>query len=906
MLISAKAISHRYGKQVALNNVSLDIPAGSNVAIIGPDGVGKSTLLGLIAGAKKLQDGSLHIFDGDVREKSMRAMLQQRVAYMPQGLGKNLYPELSIRENLEFFARLYGHGKAERERRITMLTKATGLLPFLERPAGKLSGGMKQKLGLCCSLIHDPELLILDEPTTGVDPLSRKQFWALIDNIRVAQKGLTVLVATSYMEEAERFEHVIMMNDGKIIAEGSPQELKTNSGETDLESAFISFLPEESRSGHEVPDVTPRDLSNRPTAITASGLTRRFGAFTGVDNVSFDIPQGEIFGFLGSNGCGKTTTMKMLTGLLPVSEGESSLFGEKLVPGDMKNRRRIGYMSQLFSLYGELTVDQNLWLHARLFNLPNDKAKGRVAWLYERFDLQRYQHANSGDLPLGVRQRLSLAVAVIHEPEILILDEPTSGVDPVARDNFWALLIELSRKDAVTIFISTHFMNEAARCDRMSLMHAGKVLATGTPEELRLRKKSATLDEAFVSYLEDAVQESATSPAQDTSQALELPSSSGTPHTLGWLERLFSTKRMVAYAQREIMEMVRDPVRLGVAALGTSLLMLVFGYGISMDVNSLRFAVSDLDRTPDSRGYIEELASSPYFENQPKIARHADITHRLQTGDISMAMEIPSDFGKNLHSGEPSQIAAWVDGSMPFRAETIGGYLEGIHARYLHDKGLQGTSPMNIEMRYLYNQSFESINAMVPAVIGLMLVFIPAILSALSVVREKEMGSIANMYVTPVTRLEFVLGKQLPYVMFAFLSFLIMLALAVFLFQVPFKGSLIGLLVGALLYVFATTGLGLLISSFTKSQVAALFGVGILTMMPATQFSGLTKPVSTLEGSAWFIGTIYPTTYFLKTSVGAFTKGLDFVSLQTFLWPLVLFIPALLLLNVLALKKQEV
>ncbi len=903
MVVRADNLRQTYGQQTALDDVTLHIDKGVSVAVIGPDGVGKSTLLGLISGAKKIQNGELVIFDGDVRKKSVRSMLQQRAAYMPQGLGKNLYPELSIRENLEFIGRLYGHGKKERDRRIENLTRATGLLTFLDRPAGKLSGGMKQKLGLCCALIHDPELLILDEPTTGVDPLSRKQFWELIDTIRAQQKDITVIVATSYMEEANNFDIVVMMNDGKIIAAGTPDELKSKSGCEDLEKAFIAFLPEDRRSGHEIPEITVRDLSGKEIAISAKNLTRRFGNFIAVDHVNFEIPRGEIFGFLGSNGCGKTTTMKMLTGLLPVSEGESSLFGEELVSGDMSNRKRIGYMSQNFSLYGELTVDQNIQLHARLYQLPKDTVDKRIAWLYDRFDLKRYKDATSGDLPLGVRQRLSLAVAVIHEPEILILDEPTSGVDPVARDNFWALLIELSRKDEVTIFVSTHFMNEAQRCDRISLMHAGKVLVTGIPDDLRRQKGADTLDEAFVSYLEDAVQESGQQKVEENS--LVSKAAGENTREQGFFTSFFSVRRMAAYAQREIMEMMRDPVRLSVATLGTSLLMLVFGYGITMDVNSLRYAALDLDQTTDSRAYLQELEGSPYFITEKPITSDQDLNYRLRSGDISMALQIPPDFGKDLHRGANTEIAAWVDGSMPFRAETIGGYIQGIHLHFLQDHGLMPSAPLTLEMRYLYNQSFESINAMVPAVIGLLLVFIPAILSALSVVREKEMGSITNMYVTPVTRLEFVLGKQLPYILFAMVSFLIVLMMALLLFHVPIKGSVVGLIFGTFLYVSSTTGLGLMISSFTKSQVAALFGVAIATMIPAAQYSGLLQPVSTLEGAARWIGTFYPTTYFLKISVGAFTKGLDLMSLQPFLFSLFLFIPSFLLFNILLLKKQE-
>ena len=899
-LVIAEQLTHSYGRTQALDGISLSLNAGKSIAFIGPDGVGKSTLLGLIAGAKRMQKGTLTIFGGDVRKKSMQRALQQRVAYMPQGLGKNLYPDLSIRENLEFFGRLYEQDKAERNARIHHLTSATGLEPFLDRPAGKLSGGMKQKLGLCCALIHDPELLILDEPTTGIDPLSRRQFWTLIDDIRAQQKNLTVVVATSYMEEAEQFDSVIMMDDGKMIAQGTADELKQQSNMDNLEKAFIAFLPEEKRKNHIVPDEQHRDLSGQPIAIEAKGLTKRFGDFTAVDHVDFTIPTGEIYGFLGSNGCGKTTTMKMLTGLLPVSEGESSMLGETLVAGDIANRRRIGYMSQAFSLYSELTVHQNLTLHANLFGLDLDKATARLEWIYRQFDLTGYKNASSSALPLGVRQRLSLAVAVIHEPQILILDEPTSGVDPVARDNFWALLIELAHQQHVTIFISTHFMNEALRCDRVSLMHAGKVIATGTPEELQESKQAATLDEAFIAYLEEAQG----SDAQAETPKTSLPALDATSKKTA-RPRLFSMQRMVACLWREILEMRRDPIRLSIATLGMALLMLVFGFGITLDVDSLRYAVLDRDQSPESRTYIENFAGSPYFKAQPPLHGHEELLARMRDGSVSLALEIPPDFGKDFRRGAPTEIAATIDGAMPFRAETIGGYTQAIHQRFLKDHGLQPSSPLVIESRYRYNQSFESANAMVPSVMGLLLVFIPAILATLAVVREKEMGSIANLYVTPISRVEFILGKQIPYILFSMIGYGIMLLLAVFVFGVPLKGSFLGLTLGALAYIAATTGLGLLVSSFTSSQIAALFGTAILTMMPATQFSGLLRPVSTLEGGAYWIGTLYPTTYFLKTGVGAFTKGLDFMALLPFLVNLGMFAPALLILNTLTLRKQE-
>ncbi|MQU09626.1 ATP-binding cassette domain-containing protein, partial [Pseudomonas helleri] len=418
--------------------------------------------------------------------------------------GKNLYPTLSVEENLQFFARLFGHDAAERRRRIDDLTQSTGLHPFLSRPAGKLSGGMKQKLGLCCALIHDPDLLILDEPTTGVDPLARAQFWDLIDRIRAQRGAMSVIVATAYMDEAQRFDWLVAMDDGKVLDTGTPQQLLERTGSASLEEAFIHLLPEEKKRGYEPVRIPSLEAADDDIAIEAKDLTMRFGDFVAVDHVTFRIRRGEIFGFLGSNGCGKSTTMKMLTGLLPASDGKAWLFGNEVDPHDIDTRRRVGYMSQAFSLYSELSVRQNLVLHAQLFHVPEPEIPARVEEMVERFGLGQILDSLPDSIPLGMRQRLSLAVAMVHKPELLILDEPTSGVDPIARDNFWRLLIELSRRDKVTIFISTHFMNEAERCDRMSMMHAGKVLDSDVPARLVEKRGAKNLEEAFIGYLVEA------------------------------------------------------------------------------------------------------------------------------------------------------------------------------------------------------------------------------------------------------------------------------------------------------------------------------------------------------------------------------------------------------------------
>ncbi|MWV10545.1 ribosome-associated ATPase/putative transporter RbbA [Pseudomonas sp. R-28-1W-6] len=897
-------VSLRYGKTCALDTLSLEIPAQCMVGLIGPDGVGKSSLLALLAGARQMQSGQIEVLGGDMASRGHRRRTCPHIAYMPQGLGKNLYPTLSVFENLDFFGRLFGQGPAERERRIDELLRSTGLTPFRERPAGKLSGGMKQKLGLCCALIHDPDLLILDEPTTGVDPLSRNQFWELIGRIRAQRPQMSVLVATAYMEEAERFDHLVAMDGGRILATGSPQQLRERTACASLEQAFIALLPADRRKDHRALVIPPRAPGQQDIAIEARGLSMRFGDFVAVDRVDFRIERGEIFGFLGSNGCGKSTTMKMLTGLLPASEGEALLFGQPIQAKDMATRKRVGYMSQSFSLYGELTVRQNLVLHAQLFHVPAAQIAARVAEMASRFALDAVMDLLPERLPLGIRQRLSLAVAVIHKPEILILDEPTSGVDPVARDGFWQLMLDLSRQDGVTIFISTHFMNEAQRCDRISLMHAGKVLDSDTPQGLMAKRGLPTLEATFIAYLEDAVGQGQPGPAEPTPPAPALP-----PRPAQ--RQRFSLRRLFSYAHRETLELRRDPIRGGMALLGTVLLLFIIGYGISLDVEDLTFAVLDRDQTTTSQEYHLNLAGSRYFLEQPPLHDYAELERRMRSGEISLAVEIPPHFGRDLKRGDSPQIGMWIDGAMPTRAETIKGYVQGLHQDYLQalarrSAQTQAASLAELEVRYRYNPDVESRQAMVPAMIPLLLMLIPAMLTALGVVREKELGSIINLYVTPVTRLEFLLGKQLPYIGLGMLSFTLLVLLAISVFDVPLKGSPLTLLLGGLLYLGCSTALGLLMSTFTKSQIAAVFGTAIATLLPAIQFSGLIYPVSSLEGIGAFIGQLYPTSHFLVISRGVFSKALGFADLSAYFLPLLITIPVLLGLCVAFLKKQEV
>ncbi len=897
-----------FGKTRALDDVSLDIPSGAAYALIGPDGVGKSTLISLIAGSRKIQQGEVYVLGGDMAQLAHRRQVCPRIAYMPQGLGKNLYPTLSVQENLDFFGRLFGQPAAERAWRIDDLLESTGLIDFRDRPAAKLSGGMKQKLGLCCALIHDPDLLLLDEPTTGVDPLSRAQFWDLIDRIRSTRPGMTVLVATAYMEEAERFERLVAMDAGRVLAIGTAQEFYDQTGKATLEEAFVALLPEERRHGHEPVRVTPLPDGDGEIAIEARGLTKRFGDFTAVDHVDFRIRRGEIFGFLGSNGCGKTTTMKMLTGLLPRSEGEASLFGLPVGANDQETRQRVGYMSQAFSLYSELTVEQNLELHAKLFHVPADELESRVAEMADYFGLNDIMDAMPGSLPLGQRQRLSLAVAMIHRPELLILDEPTSGVDPIARDQFWQMMLDLSRNEKVTIFISTHFMNEAERCDRISLMHAGKVLVSDTPERITQSRDAQTLEQAFITYLKEAGADDEAAPPPD-----QTPESAS--KAVQWAhgeqpESYFSARRTLSYAWREALELRRDPIRATMALLGSIILMIVISFGISTDVKNLPFAVLDRDQSVASRDYILNLAGSRYFTEREPISSYQELDRRMRTGEVAVAFEFPEGFGRDMARGK-ADVGVWVDGAMPDRGETIKGYVTGIHAEWL-EHSLRGTpmeramqSPVRIELRYRYNPDVESLNAIAPAVMPMMLLLFPAMLTALSIVREKELGSIINFYVTPVKKVEFLLGKQLAYVSIAMINYVFLVLIAWLGFGIEITGSIFTLTLGALLYALSTTGIGILFATFINSQIAVIFAVAIGTVLPAISFSGLLNPVSSLDGAGKLIGTIYPASHFVTISRGVFSKGLGVAELQSSLLALCIIYPVLLGLCVLLLKKQE-
>ena len=977
--VSIQNLSHRYGKTLALDDVSLDIPKGATVGLIGPDGVGKSTLLSLMAGVKVIQDGRVEVLGGDMADKDVRRDLSHRIAFMPQGLGRNLYPTLSVYENIDFHARLFGLDGQERTRQIARLMEATRLAPFSGRAAGKLSGGMKQKLSLCCALVHSPDLLILDEPTTGVDPLSRRQFWALVDDLRREHAGMTVIVATAYIEEAQRFERLLAMDAGRLLENKPTADVLADYGTDVLEEAYVKMLPPEKQQGSGGLDITPFVPDPAaPPAMEAHELTKRFGDFTAVDHVSFTIQKGEIFGFLGSNGCGKSTTMKMLTGLLEATEGAATLLGKPIDAGGLDTKMRVGYMSQAFSLYEELSVRRNLDLHARLYQM-GAKGAAAVEEALQQFDLADVADTAPASLPLGIRQRLQLAAACLHHPEVLILDEPTSGVDPAARDMFWRHLLKLSREDKITIFVSTHFMNEAARCDRISFMHKGRVLAVGTPAELAARQNAPDLEEAFVQYLIEAEgwegverlssqeaahseneqrefgqdvdgvreQSSHTLPAEtpavgcvaqathaevasddrhselsddlqgkdkgssETQNNVREPSSHtlrDNPNTQTFKYRF---SMIWTFARREAKELLRDKIRLFFAVFGPLIIMMSVSWGISFDVRNLKFAVYDRDQTAASRELVEYFDGSRYFLQQPPIQSEAEIDTVLKSSGAILVIDIPSGFGRDLARGLKPEVGFYVDGSMPFNATNIRGYIGSLITAYTKDRiaesGLPVSlkAPAGIEPRFMYNQDFDSINAIAPGVMMLVLMMIPAMMSAVGVVREREIGSIANFYASPAAVAQYLIGKQLPYIAVGMVNFAAMMLMIIYLFGVPLKGSFAGLAIGTLLMVSASTALGLLISCFVRSQLAAIFATAIITMIPAQTYSGFIYPLSTMEGGALVIGKTFPSSWYYTVSVGSFTKGLHTADLLHEYAAIAAFAATSLILACLLLKKQE-
>jgi ABC-2 type transport system ATP-binding protein len=565
--ILVKNLNMAFGKgaarREALRNVSFEVPTGSMTALIGPDGAGKTTLLRLLAGILTPVAGEIRVLGRSLPAEALA--LQREIGYMPQRFG--LYEDLTVEENLNLFADLHNVPQTMRASHFGQLLTMTALGPFRKRRAGQLSGGMKQKLGLACTLIHPPRLLLLDEASVGVDPISRRELWSIVQQ-QVANEKVTVLLSTAYMDEAERCDHVMLLHEGEILAQGNPIQLAAQlqghafllenipteqrnlqseiaqlPGVVDtviqgdrlrivmqwpgppafpeklaaygipkpvparLEDTFVSLLFSRTQH-HPIPLPSQPDRTDSEAAVVeVKNLYRYFGGFAAVKNVNFSVRRGEIFGLLGANGAGKSTTFRMLCGLLPASAGTLRVAGVDLRAASATARARIGYVSQKFSLYGSLSVHQNLSFFGASYGLENQRKKDRIAWALEELELKEYSSMNAGDLPLGYKQRLALACALMHEPNILFLDEPTSGVDPLARREFWARVNALA-EGGTTCLVTTHFLEEAEYCYHIVLMSLGEILAQGTPAEIKRASRSPgrpmpSMEDAFISLIEE-------------------------------------------------------------------------------------------------------------------------------------------------------------------------------------------------------------------------------------------------------------------------------------------------------------------------------------------------------------------------------------------------------------------
>jgi ABC-2 type transport system ATP-binding protein len=511
--VAACGLHKTYRSVTAIDQIDLTIPPGQIFGLVGPDGAGKSTVLKIVAGLTKPDRnadghrGRCLVLGRDAvhNPESIRTL----VGFMPQGLGLVLSPKLTVRQNIDFFADLYEVEHDQIESRSKQLLEITNLDKFPDRLAGHLSGGMQQKLALCCTLIHHPRILILDEPTTGVDPVSRRDLWTILNDL-VASEGMTVIVATSYLDEAERCHHVAMVHQGRILLSGDPTELQTKTHKEDLRAAFVELLAQQNNEDQieaNFERLAEKSIHLNPKkdepVIRVNELCKKFGTFTAVDHVCFDIFPGEIFGFLGPNGAGKTTAIKMLCGILTPTSGDAFIAGHHILHQRNSLKNRIGYMSQKFSLYRDLEVRENLELYRSIYGKQSHPVLNSDE-LLDMVGLSGFEDRMTEDLPVGLKQRVALACSMVHLPDVLFLDEPTSGVDPLARDRFWEIVRFLSRKLGITLLLTTHYMDEAEFCDRLAMINGGKLVAMGTPGELQKqteREKGILIEVVCPDYL---------------------------------------------------------------------------------------------------------------------------------------------------------------------------------------------------------------------------------------------------------------------------------------------------------------------------------------------------------------------------------------------------------------------
>ncbi len=918
----------------ALDGVSLSAHHGELTALVGPDGAGKTTLLRLASGLLPRDGGKLEVLGIDVGADPQR--VQDQISYMPQRFG--LYEDLSVIENLDLYADLHGVTAEQRAERYPTLFEMTALGPFRRRLAGRLSGGMKQKLGLACTLVRQPELLLLDEPTVGVDPLSRRELWEIMRHL-VRDQGLTVLMSTSYLDEAERCNRAIILQQGRVLNEGPPQAVAQlaagrcciltpadGSSPRRLQAQLIDrddiidAVPDGGRVRivraeqpsaplDDAQPATPRfedgfmvllrrnaqteraqaiDMAHRvgttreQPAVQVQSLVKRFGAFVAVDHISFEVQRGEIFGLLGPNGAGKTTTFRMLCGLLPPSGGQLRVAGADVRTAPASARARLGYVAQKFSLYAPLTVLENLEFFAGAYGLRGERRRERIDWALRQFDLLESASSVSGQLPGGYKQRLAMAAALLHEPEILFLDEPTSGADALARRAFWRRISALADQ-GVTVIVTTHFMQEAEYCDHVAIMDGGQVLAQGSPGEIRARARAdalpePTMEDAFIAVVERARRVS--DRREGGSGMRQRTDARGGPEApTGSDSRSAKLRRVRALVWKETRQIVRDPSSIAMGVILPLILILLFGFGLSLDVKDVPLAVVTEQPSSEATSLFATLQLSPYFH--PRLLHATPLAERqLMSGQVDGILVIPNDFATRVAGGK-AQLQLVLRGSDANSARIIEGYVEGavgVWATQLGELGqarLSNTTagPVQVQTRLWFNEANDSRYFLVPGLVVLVMTLIGALLTAMVMAREWERGTLEALLVTPVRSDEILLGKTLPYFILALMGFGLCALSAEFLFHVPLRGSLWVLFGASMLYTLVALGIGLLISSAVKSQLVASQLTMLATFMPAFMLSGFLFDLRSMPAAVRFVTYLLPARYYVALLQSVFLAG---------------------------------
>jgi len=944
----------------ALGGVNIDAEQGKLTALVGPDGGGKTTLLRLAAGLMTPDEGTLTVVEFDVVAEPQQ--VQDRISYMPQKFG--LYEDLTVQENLNLYADLQGVPAAERRERYARLMHMTGLGPFTRRLAGQLSGGMKQKLGLACTLVRFPDLLLLDEPTVGVDPISRRELWDIILQL-VHEQGLSVVLSTSYLDEAERCGQVIVLHQGQVLAHGPPEKVsELAAGRTFLaepapgqtarglqarllgDAGVIDAVPEggkvrivrRERQGAEtapslaelssppVPvaprfedgfmvllrQAMPAEASDRgkgfparpadaprnkeidtlhtrthglgspshEVVVQVHDLVRKFGSFTAVDHVSFEVHRGEIFGLLGPNGAGKTTTFRMLCGLLAATEGNLLVAGVDLHFARASARQRIGYVAQKFSLYGQLTVTENLEFFGSAYGLSGKRIRERIDWALDQFELGALAKLPSGQLPGGYKQRLAMAAALLHEPEILFLDEPTSGADPLARRDFWQRITTLAEQ-GVTVIVTTHFMEEAEYCDRIVILDAGKVLAQGTPAEVRSHARpepgrSPTMEDAFIAIVDKSRGSLAASrsptPTGDPARGLA-SERDAKPQAASPLAK--KARRVWALMQKEFRQILRDPSSVAIGVVLPLMLIVLFGLALSLDVKDAPLAIVLENPSPEALDLAASFQLSSYFKTQI-VTSMQEAEQMMRERRVDGIVRVRSDFARHLGIGD-AEVQVLVHGTDANSARIIQVYVQGAVGQWLARRAAEGhpvlAGPVGVRDRMWFNEASDSHYFLVPGLVVLVMTLIGAMLTALVVAREWERGTIEALFVTPVRAGEILIGKTLPYFALGLFGLGLCLFGAKFIFEVPFRGSIWTLTGTSMLYLLVALSVGLLISSAIKSQFVAIQVTMLVTFLPAMMLSGFMFDLHSMPVAVRWLAYALPASYYVTILQTVFLAG---------------------------------